>query len=124
MASDPVQRYVLQILNQAAHDGADEIIVERTRTFIPHIDPVEQARNEEWTVVIRYKVSGVYYDFASMPVQVRMGFINKLFELANVPEDSAFPKAGIIEHKVSGLPNRWELFMENACDSCVLRLSE
>jgi hypothetical protein len=123
MASDPVQRYVLQILYQATHDGADEILVERMRAQPEDIDPADQARREEWTVVIKYKVSGVYYDFASMPSQIRSSFVNKLFELANVPEDSAFPKAGIIEFKISGLPSRWELFMESAGDSCVLRLS-
>ena len=123
MTSDPVQRYVLQILYQATQDGADEILVERMRAQAVDIDPADQARREEWTVVLKYKVSGVYYDFASMPAQICSSFVDKLFELANVPGDSAFPKAGIIEFKISGLPSRWELFMESECDNCVLRLS-
>ncbi len=106
---EPVRKYVLLGLWQAARDGASEVV----------LGGVDQASVEQ--VAIRYRVQGVWYDMAPFPVDILPDIRARLCEMSGIPQDSRFPWEGLIEGDCDGLPLRWQVAI--ASDVAPIRLT-
>jgi hypothetical protein len=90
---DAVRRYVELVLSQVQKDGATELVIAPTKGR---------------TTPIRYKAGGKWFEIAPPPAHVRSGMVAELGRLAKLPAE-VFPKEGVIELAVSGVPSKWKL---------------